>query len=585
MIRHLWSVIRSVDSSRFGLPLFFVSCLTVAILELISVGVIPLFVTVLLKPEALIAFLGKYSGGLFVHGNDRLGTVLTVGIWLMGFLAFKAVAMLILGLLQNRSLAQYQSNLSSRLLSRYLRWPYETHLLKNSAELVRNAVSVPISITTSLLSVSIIATETMLAALATALLVVYQPVITLCSIGLLGATVGILYAVFQKRLATLGKDTNSEAVETTKWINQTLGGLKEIRIAGREHYFHKRYMQHFSEFSRLTLLTQFIVQAPRLFMELLAIGSMIVLAVVLLTYGNPQDVLPTMALFGAASLRLIPSANRIWNAIATVKSNIGYVDTYRAEMSSPTTTPLQQPSTKPLAIDKSIEISDLSYSYSGSSQPALNRIALSIKRGSTVGIAGRSGAGKSTLLDILLGLHAADTGDIKVDNLSIWHDLASWRAMIGYVPQQIFLLDDSIRRNIALGDEDGEIDDVRVMEALRKASLAEFVMGLPHKLDTQLGERGARLSGGQRQRIGIARALYRTPSVLFLDEATSALDHETEQAITATLQELHGEITIVVIAHHAGTMRLCDHIFLLEKGELVASGTPDELKEQNVRFK
>lgn len=585
MIRHLWSVIRSVDSSRFGLPLFFASCLIVALLELISVGIIPVFITVLLKPEVLISFLAKYTNAEFVQTGDRLSIVLTVGLWLLAFLAFKAVAMLLLGLLQNRSLANYQSSLSSRLLSRYLQWPYEAHLLKNSAELVRNAVSVPISITTSLLSMSVIATETMLVFLATALLIVYQPVITLCSIGLLGLTVGSLYFIFQKRLSVLGKNTNSEAVETMKWLNQTLGGLKEIRVAGREHYFHKRCIEHFTEFSRLTLLTQFIVQAPRLFMELLAIGSMIVLAVVLLTYGNPEDVLPTMALFGAASLRLIPSANRIWNAIATIKSNIGYVEIYRAEMSEPTITYLPQAKEKLPSIDESIEITDLSYSYEASSQRALDRISISIPKGSTIGIAGRSGAGKSTLLDILLGLHTADTGDIKIGAVSIWQDLASWRAKIGYVPQQIFLLDDSVRRNIALGDEDDEIDDDRVLEALSKASLAEFVMNLPLKLDTQLGERGARLSGGQRQRIGIARALYRQPNVLFLDEATSALDHETEEAITTTLQELHGEITIVIIAHHTGTMRLCDQIFLLEKGKLIASGTPETLHEQNIRFK
>lgn len=585
MIRHLWSVIRSVDNSRFGLPLFFVSCLIVAVLELISVGIIPLFITVLLKPEILISFLGKYFNGELFDTSDRLSIVLTVGLWLLAFLAFKAVAMLTLGLLQNRSLVRYQSNLSSCLLSRYLQWPYEAHLLKNSAELVRNAISVPISITTSLVSASVIATETMLALLATALLVVYQPVITLCSIGLLSATVGGLYLIFQKRLTTLGKDTNSQAVETMKWLNQTLGGLKEIRIAGREHYFHNRSMRHFGEFSRLTLLTQFIVQAPRLFMELLAIGSMIVLAVVLLTYGNSEDVLPTMALFGAASLRLIPSANRIWNAIATIKSNIGYVEIYRAEMSAPTIAALPKSPEKLVPIDKSIEVSDLSYSYNASSQPALNRISLSIDRGTTIGIAGRSGAGKSTLLDILLGLHAADKGDIKVDNVSIWQDLASWRSMIGYVPQQIFLLDDSIRSNIALGDEEEEIDDGRVIAALRKASLAEFVLSLPDKLNTQLGESGARLSGGQRQRIGIARALYRDPSVLFLDEATSALDHETERAISDTLRSLHGQITIVIIAHHTETMRLCDYIYVLEKGVLMTGGTPHELAQKNILFK
>jgi ABC-type multidrug transport system fused ATPase/permease subunit len=585
MIRQLWSVIRSVDNSRLGLPLFFASCLIIAILELISVGVIPLFVTVLLKPEMLISFLAKHSTNFLLANRSQLDLVLIVGVGLMAFLTVKAIAMMLLGLFQNRALVHYQSNLSSQLLARYLYWPYESHLLKNSSELVRNAVSVPISITTSLLSISLIVTETLLVGFATLLLVAYQPVITLCAIGLLGTTVGSLYFVFQKRLSALGKNTNSEAVETMKWVNQSLGGIKEIRIAGCEDYFHKRYMTHFREFSRLTLLTQFIVQAPRLFMELLAIGSMIVLAVILLIYGDTQDVLPTMALFGAASLRLIPSANRIWNSIAILKSNITYVDTYKKTMSSPAHAPLRQHSASRLTINQCIEISNLNYSYQESTKPALDQITISIKSCTTVGIAGRSGAGKSTLLDILLGLHTADTGDVSVDGTSIWDDLTSWRSMIGYVPQQIFLLDDSLRRNIALGEEDDKINDAKVLAALKKASLLEFVEALPNKLDTQLGERGARLSGGQRQRIGIARALYRDPSVLFLDEATSALDHETERAISDTLQSLHGQITIVIIAHHTETMRLCDYIHVLEKGVLMTGGTPHELAQKNILFK
>lgn len=578
MIRNLWSVLRSVDISPFGLPLFFLSCFVVAILELISVAVIPLFVTILLKPEVLTNFITKHLGNLLPAAFSRLDMVIYVGLGLTLFLAVKAIIMLVLGLGQNRALVRYQANLSSVLVRSYLKWPYETHLQKNSAELVRNAISVPISIATSLLSFGVVATESLLVVLATIALISYNPIITLCAMALLGGVVGTLFMVFKRKLSQMGQETNLAAVETTKWANQTVRGLKEIRTANRGSYFLDHFLRHFTHFSQLTLDTQFVVQAPRLFMEFLAIATMIILAALLLKYGNPDDVLPTMALFGAASLRLIPSANRIWNAIAIIRSNITYVDIYLKDIANGEEVISASQQGEPLCLHQEITVSSLTYSYPGTDQPALKNIDLKIRPGQTVGIAGRSGAGKSTLLDILLGLHRADQGDVLVDGRSIWDNLHTWRHMIGYVPQQIFLLDDSVRRNVALGETDNKIDDARVIKALERANLMEVIDAHPDKLDASLGEGGARLSGGQRQRIGIARALYRNPAVLFLDEATSALDHETEQAIAETLRQLHGQVTIIIIAHHAATMSLCDTIFVLDQGTLSDVMTPGELQ-------
>ncbi|ASU40572.1 hypothetical protein hmeg3_21230 [Herbaspirillum sp. meg3] len=586
MIRQLWTVLRDADDSKFRLPLFFLSCVVVALLELIGVGVIPLFVTVLLKPELLSAANTKYFHGTFDMSENRLTAVLLVGLTISAFLAAKAAITLLLGLHQNHVLARYQTALSSKLLTRYLTWPYETHLQKNSSELVRNAINVPVSIVNSLLSISVVATESLLIVFAAALLIAYHPIITLVSITLLGMIVGALFFFFKSHLARLGKEANSAAVETMKWINQTLGGIKEIKVAHRESYFHDRYLKNFKDFSELTLKTQYILQAPRLFMELVAILAMVALAALLMSYDKPENVLPIMALFGAASLRLIPSANRVWNAIATIRTNIVYIDTYIADIAhAPPPEQDNHLSLDDWTLCDGIHFSNVGYSYEQSQRPALEGLEFSVPRGRTVGIAGRSGAGKSTLLDILLGLHHSDSGDITVDGKSIWSNLRAWRATIGYVPQQIFLLDDTIRRNIALGENDDNIDDARINTVLTQASLHDFVSTLPLKLNTRLGERGARLSGGQRQRIGIARALYRRPSVLILDEATSALDHETEQAIAETLQKLRGEITIFIIAHHSATMLLCDDIHVLDQGKLVTSGTPAELEEKGIHFK
>jgi ATP-binding cassette subfamily C protein len=587
MIRKLWIVLRGAETSPFGLPLFFVSCIFTALLELITVAIIPLFVTVLLKPELLTNFMEKHIDSQAIDLVSPLTMMIFVGLGLAVFLACKAAMLFFLGLWQNRALVRYQTNLSSQLVRSYLRWSYEIHQQINSAELVRNAVNVPTSICSSLLSFGVLATELFLTFLVAIALISYQPVITLCAMVLLGGSIVVLFAAFKRKLAKLGQETNKAAVETMKWINQTLQGLKEIRIADSGGYFHDQYLKHFSRFSVLTLDTQFLVQAPRLFMEFLAVTTMIVLAVVLLKYGSPDDVLPTMALFGAASLRLMPSANRIWNAIANIRVNINYVDIYLQDITGgdreETTNP--QSANAALTLSHKIVISDLAYSYPSAQRKALSGINFEILAGQTVGIAGRSGAGKSTLLDILLGLHQADQGDVTVDGFSLREDLRGWRRLIGYVPQQIFMLDDTVRRNVAFGEADDRINDVRVIRALERACLIDVINELPAKLDSQLGEGGAKLSGGQRQRIGIARALYREPAILFLDEATSALDSETEQAIAETLKELHGQVTIVIIAHHSATMNLCDKIFILDNGRFADTVVAKELHLKNLILK
>jgi ATP-binding cassette, subfamily B, bacterial PglK len=290
-------------------------------------------------------------------------------------------------------------------------------------------------------------------------------------------------------------------------------------------------------------------------------------------------------MFGAVALRLIPSANRIWGAIANIRANISSMDIFVNDMLQTSSVEESYRSSLGRGVAHSLEVNSLSYAYPGSEQLALNNLNLVISSMTTIGIAGRSGAGKSTLLDVLLGLHRPSQGSVLVDGQDIWCNLLEWRASIGYVPQQIFILDDTLRRNIAMGEQDATIDDVKVLLALTKANLGSFLSELPEKLETKLGESGARLSGGQRQRIGIARALYRNPGVLFLDEPTSALDKDTEQSITETLQLLHKTITIIIIAHHVTMMELCDHIFYLEDGRMKFSGSIKELAQRGIVFK
>ncbi len=579
-------IFRYVDNSSFGIVLFFLSTFIVALLELISVGGVPAFFTVLLTPDVVIRYLTRYLPQIPAASVSHFTLVATVGGALSAFLLFKGLVALAISKYQARTMAIYQSNLSSKLLEQYLKWPYEKHLVKNSAELIRNTVSIPVTIVGSILGgVNTLVTEMLVVILMAGGLLIYHPIITALMLIILGAVLGLFFLLLKNGLARIGRRSNMAAAKTMQWLNQSLGGIKEIKTANCNQYFHDRYLQHFANYSKDIYKSQYISQAPRLFLDFIAVSGMIGLAVALMMTESVSKILPTIALFGAVFLRLIPSANRIWSALAAMRANINSAEIYVDDMSETSSESLLSPSIAGIKFESLIELRDLSYLYPGSKELALDQINLQIRVNTTVGFSGRSGAGKSTLMDILLGLHRATAGDVLIDGLSMWDILPEWRAGIGYVPQQIFILDDSIRRNIALGDRDQLIEDARVISALEKASLYSLVQAMPEGLDTVLGEGGARLSGGQRQRIGIARALYRNPKILFLDEATSALDNETERAITDTLQQLHGTMTIIIVAHHAEIMRLCDEIFMLEKGRLLATGSSAELESFAIHFK
>ncbi len=585
-MNRLLRIIRSADNSQFGFFLFFLTSVIVAVLELISVAGVPAFFAVLLTPDVAYRYLSNYLPWLPLASMDHFTLVVAIGVALTCFLFLKGVTALTISIYQARTMAKYQANLSSKLLAQYLEWSYEKHLTKNSAELVRNTLSIPVTIVSTIFSgLNILITEILVVILMASMLFLYHPVITALTVGILGVVIGLFFLLLKNRLAKTGKRTNAAAAKTMQWLNQSLGGIKEIRTANCGQYFHDQYLRHFVEYSKSIFKSQYLSQAPRFFLEFIAVSGMVGLAVVLLATENKNEILPTIALFGAVALRLIPSANRIWGAIAIMRANVDSAEIFERDMAEKPEESQVLLTSNRLKFEESLEVKALSYTYLGSEHLALDNVSLKIRCNTTVGIAGRSGAGKSTLLDILLGLHRANTGSVLLDGQNIWDIMPAWRAAIGYVPQQIFILDDSIRRNIALGDEDKDIDDDRIKKALAKASLYEFVQTLPQGFDTVLGEGGARLSGGQRQRIGIARALYRDPKVLFLDEATSALDNETERAVTETLQRLHGAMTIIIVAHHAEIMRLCDKVVMLDKGCLVASGAAAEIEGYAIQFK
>ena len=355
-------------------------------------------------------------------------------------------------------------------------------------------------------------------------------------------------------------------------LQQALGGSKDVKLLGRDAEFINRYKIHTNARVGAVQLSGTMQQLPRLWLELIAIGAFALLVITILVQGGGiGEIIPKMGLFAVAAFRLIPSINRILAATQTLKYCSPVIDVLQKELELPYDNEIKSVATSE-SFKNNLELKNISYTYPSSITPTIKNISLTIKQGTSVGLIGKSGSGKSTLIDILLGLLTPNSGVIAADGIDIEQNMRGWQNQIGYVPQSIYLTDDSLRKNIAFGLPAEEIDEEAVRKAISAAQLTEFVDLLPEGLDTIVGERGVRLSGGQRQRIGIARALYHNPTVLVLDEATSALDTATEKGVMEAVNALQGSKTIIIVAHRLSTIEKCDDVYNLLNGTIESHG-------------
>jgi ATP-binding cassette subfamily C protein len=426
--------------------------------------------------------------------------------------------------------------------------------------------------------------EGMIVLLIFGLLLAAEPWVSLLAAVVLGGSSLLFLSVVREKMHHYGHLQHKSRAAMIQHVSQGLWSLKEARILGREPYFIDAFVQSAATYSRASRFKSMTDELPRRVAETIAVLGMLLIAGAMLAGGSSlQRVLPSLALFTVAALRLLPSSNSIVSAISQLRFNRAVIEEVLQDLRT-LDRPAEQAQQRQrlvdpraMQLDRAIEVRALHYAYEGGAGEALRAVSLTIPRGAAVAFVGHSGAGKTTLADVLLGLLTPTAGAVAVDGKDIQSDLRAWQHHIGYIPQSVYLCDDSIRRNIAFGREDGEVDDGRVREVLRMAQLEEFVATLPEGLATFVGDRGVRLSGGQRQRIAIARALYHDPPILVMDEATSALDNETERYIIAALEQLKRERTLIIIAHRLTTVRHCDTLFLLHEGKLIGSGSYDEL--------
>ena len=568
-----------------------------AFLETVGIGLVLPFISLISDPSLsarspAFSFLWRITGEI-----SHNGMLILLGLGLLLYYVAKNAYMANLYLIQNRFIYKKMHALSLSLLGSYLNAPYVFHLRRNSSELQRNINVSVIQVFNFLFTYTLyLITDSLVLITILSLLLFIDPLSTVLAGCVVLFTSGLFFWITRHKVQRLGKVEHHKIGQMIKWVNQGLASIKEVKILGNEKFFLERYGQNCGEYVRSRRFIATVQEIPRLFLETLAVVGMLTIILLFLVQGRDiQAVIPLIALFAAAAFRMIPATNRVIRSMTVIRQYTPAIDAVLRDLEAverktpKDREPEKQPGgpepEKDFVFSNRIELEGVSYRYPGTGEQVLWDISLEILHGQSVAFVGPSGSGKTTIVDIILGLLEPTAGKIRVDGTEVQTNLTGWQRLFGYIPQSIYLMDDTIRRNVAFGVQDNIVNERAVWAALRSAQLDSFVKNLPEGLDTLVGEDGVRLSGGQRQRIGIARALYNEPEILVLDEATSSLDSETERAVSQAMSGLLGEKTIIIIAHRLSTVEKCDRLFFLKEGHLLDSGTFAHLISSSSEFR
>jgi ATP-binding cassette, subfamily B, bacterial PglK len=562
--------------------------LFVSFLEVIGTGLVGPFISLATNPEMIDqnSFLQWIYQQFNLNSQSQLlllfGCLVIAIFYLKSFLSFTAQKIIFeFGFRQ-------QGELAAKLMHRYLKAPYTFHLTRNSASLIQNITSETERFSNGVMMPLLTSISNVIVTLALVGLLVKTNAMAMIVIGgILLLSIGLLESS-KNRIARWGKEGSDARTEMIRLINHGMGGLKETRVIGCEPYFESKMEAQISQFSVSGSLALSFSNLPRYVIEAFLITFLIIFTFLFISanQGNVQNLSSVLGIFALASIRLLPAVGNLLSSINGIRYNAYSLDRIYLDLKELEDTNMSKASKSIIAESRSsastgivlpfrdrIILEDVVYHYPNTASKSLDQVSLVIKKGESIGLIGKSGAGKTTLVDVILGLLTPQDGDIKVDNASIYNDLRAWQNLIGYVPQSIFLIDDTLERNIAFGIHDQLIDHQRLDGAIVAAQLEELVEQLPNGLNTMVGERGVLLSGGQRQRVGIARALYHEREILVFDEATAALDNETEGLVTEAIKSLIGIKTMIIIAHRLSTIEHCDRIYQLEQGRITKSGS------------
>lgn len=465
-----------------------------------------------------------------------------------------------------------QRKMSTNLLRAYMNEPYTFHLGKNISVLQRSMQEDTDQFTKGIIHLMEMVAEISVCIAIGIYLYIVSKSITVIIVGLLIVCLAVFSLISKKYSSAWGREGQQHKAKIYQWMNQSLGGIKEIKVLNREESFIEQYDNYFAKYVRVLRLNRLIGVIPKYSIEMVCMTGLLAAIIFKIFFGQKTliEFVPQLAVFAVAAFRLLPSVGKINEHVSAVlyafpSLELIYNDLREIEQLEIGT----RESDENWKLKEKIEVKKVTYRYPDGETDVIENASFTIPKGKTIAFIGTSGAGKSTMADILLGLLPPQYGKIYADDLNVYQNLATWQKEIGYIPQSIYLSDDTIRNNVAFGIDEKEIDEEAVVKALQQAQLYDFVDTLPGGLDTFVGDRGVRLSGGQRQRIGIARALYHDPEILVLDEATSALDNDTEAAVMEAIENLYGEKTMIIIAHRLTTIRKADMIYEVADGKMI----------------
>ncbi len=556
-------------------------------LELLAVSIFSPFIDLIMNPTAveksgMISFL--YHGFSF-QSIEYFLALLAGGIIVI------YVVKDIYTIIEKNAIYKFsyriQRTISTDLLKAYMKEPYTFHLNHNISVLQRSMQEDTDQFAKGIIHLMEMVAEVCVCIAIGIYLYIVSHSITVIVVGLLILCLAVFSLISKKYSSAWGREGQQYKSKIYQWMNQSLGGIKEIKVLNREESFIRHYDGYFAKYVRVLRLNRLIGVIPKYIIEMVSMTGLLLAIIFKIFFGQKDlvDFVPQLAVFAVAAFRLLPSVGRINEHLSAVlyampSLELIYNDLRAVEKLNEAGQKETQRSDKDETwkLKEKIEVKNVTYHYPDGDTNVIEHAEFAIQKGQTAAFIGASGAGKSTMADILLGLLAPQYGKIYADGMNVYKNLPTWQKEIGYIPQTIYLSDDTIRNNVAFGIDKKEIDEQAVINALQQAQLYDFVDSLPEGLDTFVGDRGVRLSGGQRQRIGIARALYHDPEILILDEATSALDNDTESAVMEAIENLHGEKTMIIIAHRLTTIQNADVIYEVGNGRVESRKKEEVLK-------
>jgi ABC-type multidrug transport system fused ATPase/permease subunit len=593
MKKYFSKILYILDTKKQNLALLILIFIVGSFIETLGIASVGPFIALMSRPKIIetnekIQWIYNYF-----HFQSSKQFLMTAFFFIVLFFVLQFLSIMIVQYVMTKYVIDFKEKINDRLIKSYLFAPYTLHLRKNTPFLINLFQEIDLFCQNNLSSILQIISN-IFVLLNLLIILINTDLVFLIIIATNLLIFFILMQSISVKIRKWGKIQSESKRKSIKIINHSFGGIKETSVIGCENYFIKEmnkevlnYGNNMLKFKMSQIVPQYLLKTSSIILLLSYIT-----AVTLFFNENSQNTNAAIGVFAVASIRLIPAATMILQSYGKIKNSGYIVDKLYLELKELDKLNLQSKKqlfysneNTSISFEDVIQLVNLTYSYPNSSNPSLNNISLTFKKNKSIAIIGRSGAGKTTLVDVILGLLEPQEGDLTVDGVSIYNNKRAWQNLLGYIPQSIFLMDDTIEKNIAFGIPDRLIDQEKLAKAIKLAQLEELIKNLDQGLKTQVGERGVRLSGGQRQRIGIARALYHESQVIVMDEATSALDNETEHLITEAIKSLSGEKTLIIIAHRLSTIEHCDHVYMLEKGTVYKSGTYQEvvLGQENVK--